>query len=104
MLKRTETRRMAPPDDITNKASVKPCRYLIQNVDHYNFLIHRELDVAAQRLYKSRTTFEYDGDIYLFAVANLPTEEQAVIAVYNYWRAIDGLNTRFSLAQKKTYS
>lgn len=104
MLKRTEIRRMTPPDDIANNASIKPCRYLIQNVDHYNFLIHKELNVDQQRSHESSTTFEYKGGVYLFAIANLPTEEQAVIAVYTYWRATDSLNRMFSPPQKKTYS
>lgn len=80
------------PQNSKLTGDLKPGIYLIEKLDDYNFLIHREIQESEEVYLIGTEKFEYKGKTYLFGVANCPTEEEAIIAIQSYWSAINGLN------------
>jgi len=73
---------------------LKLSNYLIQKIDSYNFLIHRELQKDEYGIIERDRIFEYQGKKYLWCISNFSTEEEAEIAIKSYWTAIKQLNKK----------
>jgi hypothetical protein len=92
MLKEKEIRVLVASEEDFSNVEIKPSgEYLNQNVDNYNFLIHREIKESERKSYKENEMFLYEDKLYLF-IANAPTEEKAELAIQSYWKAIKQLN------------
>lgn len=85
---------MIAPDERFQHAEVKPCNYLIQNIDDHNFLIHRELSIDEYPYYKRERTFEYQNKKYLYGIVQTRSEKEAEMAIRFFWEAINQLNQK----------
>ncbi|MGE7869341.1 hypothetical protein ACQKNO_24800 [Bacillus paramycoides] len=86
------TKVITPPEEEFKGLEIKPSNYLIQNADGYNFLLYREIKQTEVEWFKEEKLFIYEGKMYV-RLANLLNEENAMIAIKSYWRAIKELNS-----------
>jgi hypothetical protein len=91
MLKESKMKEMTASANLQPQSELQIPSYLIQNLDNYNYLIHRELMNGEMRYYKSEDIFEYQGKFYIACVSNSPTEESAELDVKSYWRVLKTL-------------
>ena len=81
------------PVEESKHLKIKPNNYMIENVDEYNFLLHRELSNNEINIFKAEEMFQYEGKTYLAVLANFPSEEEVLRAIHSYWNAIKQLNS-----------
>lgn len=91
---------MKYPDHFS-KDGPNPSNYLIQQVDDYNCLIHRELDDAEIRFFPKEDIFEFNEKSYLSVIGICRSEEDAVAAVNSYWGALEFFSEHASHNDKK---
>lgn len=80
---------------IVERDEIKPLDYMIQNIDKYNFAIHRELPESEIRDVPEKNRhmiFKYGGKTWCGVIAMLGSEEEAECAIHSYWKAIKQLN------------
>ncbi|UYX55940.1 hypothetical protein M3Y14_32435 (plasmid) [Bacillus thuringiensis] len=92
-----------PPEEEFKGCKVKPSNYLIDHLGGNNFLLRRELSSEEVESMKEENAYDdafakyhlrkYKEKDYIW-LTNFPTEEDAMVAIKSYWRAIKELNSR----------
>jgi hypothetical protein len=90
-----------PPEEEFKEYKVKPSNYLIDHIGGNNFLLWRELSSEEIESMKEKDSYDeafvnydlrkYKEKDYIW-LTNLPTEEDAMVAIKSYWRATKELN------------
>lgn len=93
MLRESEIKEMIVTIELKQNIEFEFLSYLIQNIDDYNFVIHRGLEENEIKYYKNKEIYEYQGKHYLHCISNCPSEENAELAIKSYWKAIKQLKT-----------
>ncbi|PGZ34553.1 hypothetical protein COE50_06060 [Bacillus anthracis] len=83
---------ITPPEDVCKDGKLKALNYMLQNVDEHNFLLFREVPTTEVEWFKEEKLIAYEDVTYVM-LANLPSEEHAMVAIESYWRAIKEINS-----------
>ncbi|EEM02570.1 hypothetical protein [Bacillus pseudomycoides] len=70
---------------------IKPSNYLIEHVGNNQYLLHREIAEYEKEAFRTEKLFQYKGRSFLPNIEQFTSEEQAKVAVYSYWKAINQL-------------
>lgn len=74
-----------------NKNWISPMKYLIQDLDGENYLIHRELALDELSKYNDDKIFYYQSRKYLKGLTNMPSKEAAEQIIKSWWNAFNDL-------------
>lgn len=86
------TKVITPPEDVCNGGKLKALNYMIKNVSEYNFLLFREVPAMEVEWFKEEKLITYKNETYVM-LANVTSEEDALVVIESYWKAIKELNS-----------
>ncbi|MBH0158722.1 hypothetical protein IHV10_20265 [Fictibacillus sp. 5RED26] len=71
---------------------IKPSNYLIERVDSYNYVLHREVTRSELTDYDQDRLFLFQNRYYLSCIKHTPDQHTAELVVIGYWEAMKQLN------------
>lgn len=86
------TKVITPPEDVCKDGKLKALNYMIKNVSEHSFLLFREVPAREVEWFKEEKLITYKNETYVM-LANVPSEEHALVAIESYWKAIKELNS-----------